>query len=92
MNTYWAQDKLDEGAQYIIKDDIPFVNFKSYKAFLGKSHVHFTFTAFSPSSFQAHNTLLLSQTSTSTSVPFGTGASHIFGLTIQILGRRPRIR
>jgi len=51
MNTYWAQDELDEGAQYIIFDDIPFANFKSYKAFLGKSHDHFIFIAFSPSSF-----------------------------------------
>jgi len=51
MNTYWAQDELDEGAQYVVFDDIPFETFQSYKAFLGKSHVHFTFTAFSPSSF-----------------------------------------
>ena len=36
MNTYWAQDELDEGAQYIIFDDIPFETFRSYKAFLGK--------------------------------------------------------
>jgi len=51
MNTYWAQDELDEGAQYIIFDDIPFETFRSYKAFLGKSHDQFLFTAFSPSSF-----------------------------------------
>jgi len=36
MNTYWSQNNLDEGCQYVVFDDIPFDTFKSYKAFLGK--------------------------------------------------------